>query len=193
LINEEKLLPHSKYTRPQTVGMKKFLGPKGIALHWWEKVNQTLEGNWGWFFDNANLERYGSANVTIKDGIIRMVPDLEYCWHVGSYYYTPWAIKRFGADPGAWLLSVEMGHLDMNGKPSKLTEFLAEQVCAKWCYEYDLDPFEDIMTHWHITYKCTRNGPCHKFYVEDQNRLYGKMGFCEKVKGMIIGKEFSFA
>jgi hypothetical protein len=194
VINEERLLPISQYTRPEAADEldKEFEDPRGIVLHWWEAL-QSLEDNWNWFNTNPQRKRYGSANVTIKDGLIRMVPDLEYAFHVGSYYYTPEARRRFGSDPGAHLLSIEMGHKNMEGEPSQLTEHLAEQQCALWVYKYDLNPFYDILTHWHVTYKCTRNGPCHRWYVEDSSRLYGPKGFCEKVKSMAIHKDWSFA
>lgn len=192
-------LPISIYTRPQAAGFIdrrtgepiRFEEVRGIVLHWVELPNWNDIEAYADFVGRASRKAFGSANCLVGfDGIIEMVPDLEYCWHVGSRYYTPMARKRFGADPGAYLLSAEMVHINWDGEPTKKTEWIAELWCAHKCYEYNLNPASAIITHWDVTWKRTDKGPCHRWYVEDKSRL---ARFQDKVKGMIINGEYSFA
>jgi len=196
---EVKHLPISIYTRPQAAEFIdrrtgepiEFDDVEAIALHWLELPNWREEDAYLDFVNRAVRKAFGSANALCGfEKLIEMVRDLEYCWHVGSRYYTPWARKRFGPDPGSKILSLEMVHTNWDGEPPKKTEWMAEHWCAMKCEKYGLNPFEDIMTHWHVTWKRTDNGPCHRWYVEDPARL---LNFQEHVKRMMSNREFTFA
>ena len=192
-------LPVSIYTRPQaarfidgrTCKPIRFKEVRGIVLHWLELPEWDEKAAYKDFVSRVARQSFGSANALVGfETIIEMVRDLEYCWHVGSRYYTPWARKRFGVDPGAYLLSVEMTHINWDGEPTEKTEWLAERWCAHKCHDYGLNPADDIVTHWDVTWKRTDRGPCHRWYVEDKSRLDR---FQDTVKGMMINGEYSFA
>ena len=191
-------LPISIYTRPQAAGFIdrrtgdpiQFENVQGIVLHWLELPMWKEEDAYKDFVDRASRKAFGSANALCGfEKVIETVKDLEYCWHVGSRYYTPWARKRFGADPGAYLLSLEMVHINWDGEPTKKTEWMAERWCAHKCDKYRLLPHKDIVTHWHVTWKRTNNGPCHRWYVEDERRL---KRFQDAVSGMMRNGEYTF-
>lgn len=196
---EKAHLPVSIYTRPQAAGFIdqrtgdpiRFERVQGIVLHWVELPMWKEDDVLADFADRAKRKAFGSPHAIVGfEKLIETVPDNEYAWHIGSRYYTPMARSRYGPDPGAYLLGLEMVHTDWNGTPTPKTEWLAEQWCAKKCKEHGLLPHIDITTHWHITWKRTDKGPCHRFYVEDEKRLDS---FRNVVRRMVRDGEFSFA
>lgn len=144
---ERKLLTINEWSRPG----KKLNEVKMIVVHWVANPDTTAEFNWRFFENKKNGETgYGSAHyiVNLNGDIIQAIPDDEMAYHVGSKNGpTPYVLKKFGNYPNNYSIGIELCHIDWEGTFADETFDSAVALCGFLCKKYDLDAFENILTH----------------------------------------------
>lgn len=144
---ERKLLTPNEWSRP----MRKLSEVKIIVVHWVANPQTSAEFNWR-FFENKKDGKtgHGSAHyiIGLNGEIIQAIPNDEMAYHVGSKNGpTPYVLKRFGQYPNHYSLGIEMCHTDWEGTFTDETFDSTVALCAFLCKQYNLDAFENILTH----------------------------------------------
>lgn len=166
-INELLLTPN-EYSRPTT----KLLSVSKIIIHYVDNPKSTALQNRNFFeLRKEGNYGYGSAHCIIDENeIIQAIPFDERAYHVGSDHYTDYALS-ISSYPNARMVGIEMCHDDESGKPNLGTYKKTLELCAYLCQEYNLNPLEDINTHFDITGVKPNGRVCHKYYVENPNKF----------------------
>jgi len=161
----ENLLTLGKRNR-QGVKMIKI---KAVALHWIAGPNGTNEAVRNWF---ESEQAVGSTQYCIDTAgnILRMIPEDEVGWHVGSSQndpksgrpYTDRARTLLGTEAftgkskeGFWItpnyfcLGIEMSHTDWNGTFTEATLQSAAQLVADILIRHNLT-IDAVTTHYEI-------------------------------------------
>lgn len=174
----EQLLTKNPYSRPTT----KRANTKALVIHWTANPMQGAQGVRDYFEGRKDgNDGYGSAHYVIglNGAVIRMIPEDETAYHVGSSkidpasgkIYTDLARQKFGVyatdfehkSPNQCTIGIELCVTDMAGNMNKETIQSALELSAQICKDYSLDPMTDILLHKEIVgWK-----DCHKFYVNN--------------------------
>ena len=163
---KELLLTPNKFSRPTT----KLLSVEKIIIHYVDNPGSTALQNRNFFeMRKDGAYGYGSAHYIIDENeIVQCINTDERAYHVGSDHYTEYGLS-ISSYPNARTLSLEMCHYDESGKPNLGTYKKTLELCAYLCQEFNLNPLEDINTHFDITGPKPNGRICHKFYVENPN------------------------
>ena len=167
-INKQLLTPN-EYSRPTS----RLLSVKKIVIHFVDNENTTAMQNRNFFeMRKEGNYGYGSAHYIVDDNeIIQCILDSERAYHVGSEVYTPYGLA-ISSYPNSRCLGIEMCHPDETAKPSLATYKKTLDLCAYLCDKYDLDPKDDICTHFDITGAKANGKICHKYYVETPTEFF---------------------
>ena len=159
---------------------------QALVIHWTANPGQDAMGVWNFFEDRKDgllvngQKDYGSAHYVIglSGQIIRMMPESEVAFHVGSSKldpasgkdYTDLAREKFGIyatdyihkSPNSVCIGIEhcvtSSNGDMNDETIMASLDLATDICRRW----KLNPKTDILLHKEIVgWK-----DCHKWYVD---------------------------
>ena len=145
----DDLLTPNEYSRPQ----RPIEQIRAVVMHWVANPMTTPKQNRDFFEQRrAGENGYGSAHyiVGIDGQILRVIPDDEMAYHVGSKEYTDYAREKLGSYPNNCTLGIELCHPDWSGQFTRETLTSAARLAAHLCREYDLDPALDITTHHRI-------------------------------------------
>jgi N-acetylmuramoyl-L-alanine amidase len=164
------LLTVNPFSRPG----KKLSGIKGIVIHWVANAGSTARQNRNYFENlksqslNDAAARYASAHfiVGIEGEVIQCIPTEEMAYHVGAKKYTPEALSRLGHYPNNCTIGIELCHPGDEGSFTPDTLSAARELCALLCIQSDLDPLNDIWTHYAITGKL-----CPRWFVAHPDRF----------------------
>jgi N-acetylmuramoyl-L-alanine amidase len=140
----EKLITPNQWSRPQKLNT-----PRWIVLHWTAVPNQGWQAVWNFFEGRKNgLDSYGSSHyvVGLKGEIVRMIPDTEMAYHVGSKTYTNFAKKYISDYPNDSTLGIEMCVVDNDGNYNSKTWQGAVSLVSHLCTLYAIQ-YENIITH----------------------------------------------
>lgn len=161
---EDCFLSINEFSRPG----KKLKSIKKIVIHWVANPGTTARQNRNFFENRKNGKSgYGSAHYIIDDSnIIRCIPDNEMAYHVGAKKYTEYG-SSISSYPNARTIGIEFCHPDKTGKPSYATYKHIVELCKYLCSKFNLDPKEDITTHYAIT-----NKKCPKYYIDVPSEFY---------------------
>lgn len=147
----EALIPFRKYTRP---GKK--IAVKGVVIHWTanERKGAGTRNHFTYF---SNSTSYASAHYFVDTNeILRLIPDNEMAYHVGSKTYKT---KKYGAYPNDCMIGVEMCvNIDGNfNETYKKSVWLVAHLLKK--HKLTINELE---RHYDITGK-----DCPKMFVTD--------------------------
>jgi len=158
-------LSPNPYSRPRRPLRK----VKGIALHWTGNPGTSAVYNREYFELRKNGKfGYGSAHfiIGLAGEVVQCIPLHEMAYHVGAKEYTPYAREKFGSYPNNCTLGIEMCHINWVGEYTPATWDSAVDLCAGLCDHFELEPLEDLTTHYEVTQKVTAMGPCPKWFTE---------------------------
>lgn len=153
-------LTPNPFSRPRKVLHKVW----GLVIHWVGNPGTSALYNREYFELRKNgKHKYGSAHYIIGLGgeIVHCIPLTEMAYHVGSKSYTPYARDKFGSYPNNCTIGIELCHTDWDGRHTPGTLDSAIDLCAGLCEYFDLEPLDDITTHYAVTQKL-----CPKWFVE---------------------------
>jgi N-acetylmuramoyl-L-alanine amidase len=159
------LLTINPFSRPG----KKLAGIKAVVIHWTANPGSTARQNRNYFeslkgqsLDDASA-RYASAHFIagISGEVVQCIPAEEMAYHVGAKTYTPEALGRLGHYPNNCTVGIELCHPGADGRFTSDTLSAAEELCARLCAQFSLDPARDIWTHYAITGK-----NCPRWFIE---------------------------
>ena len=159
-------LTPNPYSRPRRPLRK----VRGIVIHWVANPGTSALFNREYFELRKNgKHKYGSAHYIIGLGgeIAQCVPFTEMAYHAGpTAKTTPWAKEKFGAMPNNCTIGIELCHVDWAGRFTPATLDSAIELCAGLADHFDLEPLEDITTHYAVAKKVTVVGPCPRWFVD---------------------------
>ncbi len=160
----EDLLTINNFSRPN----KKLKSVKKIVIHWVKNPETTAKQNRNFFEKRKHgKDGYGSTHYIVDDkSIIRMIPDDEMAYHVGSDYYTEYG-REISSYPNARTLGIEICHPDWTGKPTESTYNNLIDLLVELCKKYKLNPIDSICRHYDITTK-----ECPKYYVDNVSMFW---------------------
>lgn len=177
-------LTPNPYSRPR----RPLRSVKGLVIHWTENPGASALFNRNFYeLRQHGKHGYGSAHYIIGLGgeIVQDIPLTEMAYHVGAHTYTPYAREKFGSYPNNCTIGIELCHLDWEGRQAPATLISALDLCAGLCEHYDLEPLDDITTHYAITLKVTPRGPCPKWFTEHPEEFEA---FKQDVDRLLIGR-----
>lgn len=189
----ENLLTKNAFSRP----CSKRVNTKALVIHWTANPMQGAKGVRDYFeLRKDGNGGYGSAHYAIglNGAVMRMIPDDEVAYHVGSSkidpdsgkVYTDLAREKFGPyaidhehkSPNQCSIGIELCVIDGAGRMNPETIQSAIELSAQICKGYGLDPMADILLHKEVVgWK-----DCHKFYVNNPKEWEA---FKKSVKGRI--------
>lgn len=163
MIIQERLLSKNKYSRPG-VFLK---GVKALVAHWVANPGSSALANRNYFEGLKNQvppnnKRFASAHYVIglEGEIIRCVPDLEVCYHVGAETYTNEAYRRLSSYPNNCVIGIELCHPTAEGFFTEETLQSLRELAKALMGAYGLNK-DDLWRHYDVTGKV-----CPKYFVD---------------------------
>ncbi len=148
---------------------------KGIVIHYTGAAMQTAQECRNYFEGlkkqssrpKDGNDIFASAHfIAGLDGeVLQVIPVGEMAYHVGAKKYNAEALARLSRYPNDCTIGIEMCCTDGRGNIRPETEEAAEELAAKLCAMFSLNPETDLWRHYDVTGKL-----CPRLYIEQPER-----------------------
>lgn len=178
----ELLITPNEFSRPQWP----MEGHLGIVIHYTGNAGTSARFNRNYFEGCKVGGPKVSAHLEVDSvEAVQSIPLDEEAFHLRyptqGLSYKDDIEAKYGSIPSKTLIGIELCHPTQDGHFEPATLLLAEELCSELCFDFDIDPIEDIIRHFDVTGKC-----CPKWFVSHPEEF---MDFKLKVKEFMIGQK----